>query len=483
MNDSLSRRTARGVFWTGTSQFSVQLFNFLIFIILARLLSPNDFGLVGIVAIFSGFLALFNELGLGAAIIQKADISERHLSSIFWLNLLLGLILFALTVSISSYVAVFYQTPIIESIIKISAIGFLLGPIGTIQSSLLTKWLEFKKLAIITVATQVITGLASVAMAVSGLGVWSLVLAGLIASGPQIVLLWYFCKWRPRFSFDLHACKEVMGFGLATTGTRLVNYCAHNIDYFLVSKFLGASSLGIYTFAFQITTWPLRKISSNITQVTFPIFSTIQDNNERIATGYLKIVRYISVITFPLLMGMIVIAPEFVLVLYGDRWAPAIVPLQIMCLAGLIKSIITCVGSVFMAKGRPDMELKLNIILFLIMAATISIGLNYGLVGVAVAVTVSVCLMAPVFQAIMNRLITIRSRQFISAITPAALVSIIVYIITFIVHEMTSTTGSPKALVLALSILVGTFVFVLSMKLLYKELVKEIISSFKQARL
>lgn len=476
MNESLTLRTARGVAWSAVQQFSIQAFNFVVFIILARLLFPKDFGIVGMAAIFMGLVALFNELGLSAAIVQKEDIRESHLVSAFWLNFAAGIVIFLVIVLISPLVATFFKKSIIRPIMIVSSIGLILGPFGVVHSALLTKNLEFKKLAIVGIIGRIISGTASVVMAFSGFGVWSLVLGDLMSSPFSLVLLWYFCSWRPKLKFEWQACRDLLKFGINVMGTRILNYSATNVDYLLVGKFLGATSLGLYTFAYQIITWPTRKISALATQVTFPAFSTIQQDDERIRRGYLKMVKYISVVTFPLMLGMLVVAREFVTVLYGQKWALAVIPLQLMCIAGLIRSVVTTVGTVFLSKGRPDIELKLSIVYFLGIAGGVALGLRYGINGVALAVTIVLLFLAPIVQFIMNRLIHLNFRDYLSALFPALWASLPMLILVVFIRQFGYAIELPKTIILLATMILGALIYLSALKIFQAELLTELLA-------
>ncbi len=222
-------------------------------------------------------------------------------------------------------------------------------------------------------------------------------------------------------------------------------------------------------------TFPLHKISMMVTRVTFPIFSTIQDDNDALRRGYTKTVRYISLITFPLLTGMLAVAPEFIIVVFGEKWAPIILPLQILCLAGALKSIGTTVGSVLLAKGRSDLQFKWNIITVIVVPIAVVIGAkNYGITGVASAITVMTILLFPIIQTITNRLIDLSMYEYMKAIYPSIIGSLVLLIGVEIFQKSVAIYNISDIIMLGSSILIGFIVYLLILWLFFNNLFKEL---------
>lgn len=475
MNNNLTKLTALGILWTGISHFSTQLFHFIVIVILARLLTPEDFGIVGLAAIFLGLIGAINELGLSAAIVQRKEIDEIHLSSSFWASVIAGITLFLVVVLASPFVANFFQEDIVQPILIVSAIGLIIGSFTVVHQALLKKSLDFKKLTIAEVGAAVVSGLVSVFLAIIGYGVWSLVFGGLASSFILVVILWKIVAWRPSLRFDFAHFKELFGFGSHVMGSRILNYIDSNIDYLVVGKLLGTSALGYYSFAYHLITFPLHKISMMVTRVTFPAFSTIQDDNETLRSGYLKVVQYISVITFPMLAGMIVVAPDFVVVVYGAKWAPMILPLQILCLAGALKSVGTTVGSVLLSKGRADIQFKWNIFTAIVLPIAVILGANYGIAGVASAITVMTVLLFPFIQMITNKLIDLSMFSYFKAIYPAIVGSITLILFVVAYQRMILTVYSLSGIgMLISSVAIGIIVYILLMRIVFNDIFKEL---------
>jgi len=424
MKEDLTKSTIHGVKWSGISLLSNQVFQFVITAILARLLFPKDFGLVGMAAIFSGLVGTVNDLGLSSAIIQRKELDNSHLSTSFWASLVMGIIIFGIAFVVAPFAANFFEKEIVAPIIIVSSIGFIIGPFGVVHRSLLSKELKFKKIAIIEISATIISGITAISMAFLGFGVWSLVFNGLAANMTKVILLWILCQWHPSIQFSKERFKELFSFGANVTGHRIANYIGANIDYFFIGKFLGDSALGLYTLGYSLATYPQRRLSSIVTKVAFPAFSKIQDDNERIRRNYLKSITYISLVVFPLLISMIILAPYFIKVIYGNKWIPMIIPLQILCVAGFNYAIGTTTGSIFFSKNRPDIAFKMTLGLRVGLLGTlvfIAINVNHSIIGVAVAVVSYTLITRFISQWLANRLIDLKMKNYLWSLFPAVM--------------------------------------------------------------
>ena len=470
---SLMNSATRGVFWSGISQFSTQLYQFIVMIILARLLFPEDFGVIGMAVIFTGLVQTINELGLSAAIIQKKNINDNHLSTSFWISLGLGIILFITTVIISPYIADFFKNELVGPVVSVLSTGFIFGSFNVVHRSLLQKNIEFKKIAVTEISASVMSGALSIILALLGFGVWSLVFGTILSNFTRVVLLWKVCTWRPSMTFDLTSFKELFSFGAHVMGSRFLNYIDSNIDYLLIGKLMSATALGHYTLAYQLSTFPLTRISSIITSVTFPTFSIIQDDNDTLRYAYLKVNKYISTITFPLLSGLIMVAPDFIPIVFGEKWAPMIVPLQILCVAGVLKSVGTTVGSILLSKGRSDIQFKWNVFTAIVLPIAILIGIRYGITGVAMAITIMSFLLFLIIQSIANNLINLNFSDYFKALYPATTGSTLV-ITSLLIYQKLSIYNHLDIFSLTSSIILGILVYILVMRIIAKDLLREI---------
>jgi len=458
----IKNRTIKGLFWSANSRFSVQAFNLIITAILARLLLPADFGTVGMSLIFIGLVSMINDIGLSSAIIQKKDLEDSHLHTAFWMNLFAGIFLVIFSFVVSPLIADFFSTAVVEPIIKVSSLSFLITSFALVQRSLLSRQLQFKKLALTEICSSFLSGIIAVYLAVSGFGLWSLVARNLINDIILVSLTLLIYPWKPSLCFSKKSFSDLFNFGFNIIGSSFLGYLRENLDYIIVGRFMGAELLGYYTLAYTLAVYPTKKIAPVLTRVIFPVFSRIKDDNVKLKKGYVKLILFLSVVIIPAFIGLAVVAPEFILVVYGPKWSYSIVPLQILSLSGIIGSIIPAAESVFYSKGVPEVNLKMNLIKLPITVFALIIGSFYGIVGIAAAVASTSFILSIVTQKIVNSMIYLSWEEYISAIKLPLTASLLMGTMVLISKYILYTLGNYTYLtVLIGSILVGSTIYII----------------------
>jgi lipopolysaccharide exporter len=361
---------------------------FLTLALLARLLSPSDFGLMGMITVVIGFAQAFADMGISNAIIYRQDATKDQLSSLYWINILAGFVVFCCVCASNSIIVHFYHEPRISKLLYLTSIIFLITPLGQQFQILLQKELRFNELAKIEITASTANSLIAIFSAFSGFGVFSLVYGQLAGTSAKVFMLFIkgWRKWRPSLHFSGAGLKMYVNFGLYQIGERLVNYFNSNLDYLLIGSMLGAKGLGYYTLAHNLVLRPSQLINPVITKVAFPVFSRIQNDTDRLKRGYLKILQLLSIINFPIMAGIAVLAPIMVPIIFGEQWLPSIILIQILSIVGLLRSTSNPVGSLLLAKGRADLGFKWNLILTLTQVPGLYIGARLGgAIGVAIA--------------------------------------------------------------------------------------------------
>ena len=381
------QKVLSGLSWSVLGRGFNQVVTVGIGILLARLLSPEVFGLLGMVVIFTGFANLFNGLGLGAAIIQSDDITEAHLSSIFWLNVGCGIGLFAFFVVAAPWIADFYGEPMLVSLTSVLAFQFVIGSINSVHETLFRKAVDFRPIALISIGTTVVSGAVGVGMALSGYGVWSLVGKSLTGSVTGTVAYWIVSPWRPSLRFDWGATKELLGFSLNLVGEQVLNYWVRRVDDLLIGKIIGPAALGLYTKAYGLMLMPLNQVSRVISQVLFPSLSTIKNDPSRVKRLYLRAAQTVALITFPMMLGLLATSETVVLAVLGKQWERMVPILRTFCVLGLAQSVGALIGNLFKSQGRADLMLRLGVFVKLWMIGAIIIGIQWGVMGVTVCYT------------------------------------------------------------------------------------------------
>ena len=403
-----------GLRWSGIAQLVQQSLQFLISAILARLLSPQDFGLLGMILVFVGFVSLFSDLGLGTALIQKTSLHHRHLNTVFWVNIVVGGLLTGLGIAFAPFIAEFYDEPLLLPLTRCISFTFFLGSIKVVHTTLFQKMMDFRWIALIEITSVLFAGIVALFMAILGFGVWSLVGQTLTNMVIAVLMTWCLSSWRPTLSFDIGALREFLGFSLNLLGFSVFNYWARNFDNFLIGKLLGSSELGIYSRAYSLMLLPISQISRVVARVMFPVLSSIQQDIARCRQLYLRSTRTIALVTFPLMIGLLVIADHFILAIYGPKWYRVILILRVFCIEGMVQSVGGSVGWIYTSQGRTDIMFKWGIGSGIIRMIAILLGLRWGIIGVATAYLISgrVILWYPSWM-IPGRLIQLRFSEMV----------------------------------------------------------------------
>jgi len=363
------------------------LMQFVVALILMRILTPQDFGLVAMVTVITGFVNIFGELGLTAVIVQRQDITDGQKSSVFWATIALGVVLASLTSLCAPIISWFYQKPVLFWMTIIVSSNFIISSFSLVQQALLRKEMAFKALTMRDIISQVCGGITGVVMAILGAGAWALVAQSLVVGLFGAVLIWKYSNWRPRLHFQFTDLRGMIPAGGRITGFNCVNYFGRNADSILIGKFLGAAQLGFYGFAYRIMMLPLQNVSGVISTVFFPAFSKIQKNTQKVAVVYLRLVRAIAMLSYPLMAFVLVMAPEIVSIFFGDKWGAAVVPLRVLSVCGAIQSVLTTTGTVLLSQDQSRLYLELGVKGNIVIVAAIIFGLSYGINGVALSYT------------------------------------------------------------------------------------------------
>lgn len=382
--DGFKDKTFEGLSWSVVGKIGNQILTITLSVLLARLLSPRVFGLVSMVMIFTGFAQIFQNVGLGAALVQSQEVTEKHLSSVFWVNLGSGLLLTALFIAISPLISAFYNESILIPITTVLAFEFFFGGLSAVHRTLFRKKINFKAISLIGILSTFLGGGVAIVLAWQGYGVWSLVTQSLLNSAISALILWIASPWHPKFVFSWSALNDLWRFSLNLLGTMSMNFWVRRLDDLLIGRFLGSDSLGIYTKAYGLMMLPLNNISRVIGRVMFPSLSAIQDDIERVRQIYLRMTGAISLVSFPLMFGLFVTAEPFVIGVFGPQWSGMISPLQIFCFAGMWQSIATLNGNLYKSQGRTDLLLRVSLFTKPFMIAGIAVGLYWGLMGIVI---------------------------------------------------------------------------------------------------
>lgn len=443
-SSELARAASSGVRLNAVTTIVVTALQLGQLVILARLLSPSDFGFMAMTMVVVVFAQTFAAAGLSNAIIYRQDATPAQLSSIYWLGLGVGSLLYAVVLGVAPLVAAFYGEPRIHQLLALMALVFLIVPPGQQFQVLLQKTLRFDRLAATEVAGAVLGTTAAVLAALAGHGVFALVWGQLTTFTTTALLLialgW--STWRPTLHFDPRDLKGYLAFGLFQMGERSTNYFASNLDKLLIGHLLGGVAVGIYSVAYQLIVRPMQALNPIITRVAFPVFATIQADDPRLRRGYLQVIEMIAFISTPLYLGMFALADPIVATLLGDQWHAAAAVVHILAFLGLLYSLINPIGSLLLAKGRADLGFAFNVLGLALYAVAIVVGSRWGIEGVAwglLAATVSVLL--PLEFLVRWRLVGMRPAEWIKVFAPFLLIAAIMTVAVIGVDRLASVSN------------------------------------------
>ncbi len=415
----LTAKMVTGTAWSGLAQTGKQVIGVLSTAVLAHLLSPDTYGLLGMALIVVGFIDIFKDLGTGSALIQRAELDDRLVSSVFWMNLLLGVVAAAASFIIAPWMARFFGEPRVAPVLSALSVSFVISSLSIVQQSLLTRDMAFDRLARIELIATTLAACVGVGIAFYGGGVWSLVAMTIVGSALSTIFLWVQSSWRPPWRFAWSDIRSMRSYSLNLVGFNIFNYFARNADNLLIGRYLGVSALGYYSLAYNLMLFPIQNIVRVVGRVLFPAFSRVQHDNVRFRRGYVRICTIIAAVTFPLMMAMTVVADPMIAVLFGTQWMPSATLVMILAPLGMIQSLGTTVGDIYTAKGRTDWMFRWGLVAGSAVIVSFLVGLNWGVIGVATAyaVTSGILLFYPNF-AIPFKLIDLPISEWLKALWP-----------------------------------------------------------------
>lgn len=464
MNEERSARALRslvlsGFAWSlGTSVF-VQVARVGFAIALARLLTPHEYGLAAMALLFSALVFVFADLSLGIGLVQRKEISEEDRSTVFWTSAAAGISLTIGGIALSGPVAAFFGEPDVQPLFAVVALSFLVGSLGATHASLLHREMRFRAISIRVGASTVIGGVVGITLAAGGFGAWSLVVQQLCIAVVSTVLLWLSVPWRPRFVYSWRSLRALGTFGMNVFGVRLLDYARLNGDKLLVGRLLGSTPLGAYAVAFNIVLMPLSRLLIAVADAMLPALSRLQDDRERMTSAWLRVNRATAAVFVPALLGLAVVASDFVAVLLGERWAPVAPLLQILAL-GMIAQAITALGiQVLMALDRTTALLRFYVAETTLLLVGVVVGLRWGVVGAATAYAVVSLPTRAYFAWLTTSSLGVPVRRFVTSLWGVVEASLALVAASLTARMLFLEVAAPAWLRLVVIVLVGAAVY------------------------
>lgn len=463
MSESLKHKTVKGVVWSSVERFSVQGIQFLVMIVMARLLTPKDYGLVGMLTVFIAVAQSLIDSGFSQALIRKQHRTETDNSTVFYFNVVVGLLLYAIFYISAPWVARFYDSPELTALMRVVCLSVVFNSLAVVQRALLTVNIDFKTQAKASLTAAIISGIVGIGMAYAGFSYWSIATQQLVNLGLNTLLLWIFARWRPCRTYSWASFRELFAFGSKLMASGLLDVVYRNMYLLVIGKVFTASSLGHYTRAQQFAEFPSSNLTGIMQRVTYPVLCQIQDDDERLAQIYRRFLRVSAFIVFPLLTGLSAVAQPFILLLLKEQWLFAATLLQIICFSMMWYPIHAINLNLLQVKGRSDLFLKLEIIKKLLALAVLCITVPMGLVAMCVGQIFSSIIALIINTHYTGKLIQVGFLRQMQDLLPTLLLSLTMWAVVY----FTTTLCSDALLQLVAGVLAG-IIYYLSLAFFFR---------------
>lgn len=477
---SLHNDVLHSLKWLTGARFAAQLIVWAITLVVIRILNPSDYGLMAIATVLIGFAGLFQELGLYSAMVQKRDLTDRHVEQAFGFLIFVNSGIYISVFAIAPFLAIFFDEPRLTNIVRVLGIQFPLASIGVVQDAMLSRSMRFKQKSLATLVITIGNGVTTLTFALAGAGVWALVYGSLAGSLIRPIALSVAARhWcRPRFSRD--GMTEMLHFGGFITTSGLLWYLYSQSDVFIIGKLLGKEVLGFYAIAMQLASLPLQKIGETLNQVGLAAYSSIQHDMVAIRSNYLKVLRLLSFFSFPVFWGISSISPELVGVVLGQRWQPAIIPLQLLSIIMPFR-MAGHSGSPLLAIGKPQIGTLNHLISFMLMPPAFFIGAYYGgLTGVSLAWVIAYPIVILIRLHFSMPPLGLRTRDYFKTMTAPIAGASVMYVVVFLARETIADPLLGQKVALPFLVTSGALTYFAFMWFLHPRDFREVIAMVKR---
>ena len=470
----LKQKSIASIVWSTAQSWGSQCISLVVFSILARLLNPESFGLIAIAAVFLGFVNLFLDQGFSQAIIQRRELEREHLDTVFWTNVSISVLLTFISIASADLIAKFFTQPDLTSVIRWLSLSFLIGSLNNVQVSILQRNLNFKPLAIRSLIATLGGGVIAVSMALMGFGVWSLVCQQLANRIIQVLVLWTASDWRPRLSFSPKHFRDLFSFGMNVLGINILNFVVTNGDNLLIGYFLGPVPLGYYNLAYRLLTTVAQLFIGVASSTAMPIFSSIQDDLPRLRNVLYEFVELTNTIAFPVFLGMSVLAPELVIVIFGEQWKASIPVIQILNIIGILQAGFYYNSPLILAVGKPQLKLWLDFARSIFYFTAFFISVRWGIIAVASSYVISAYIFALITLRVIKQAVGLTIKEYLSNYTTPLTASLIMVLLMLAIKNLLIVhTHIPSIGIIIVATISGTLTYLFSIYLFKPNLLKK----------
>ncbi len=472
---TIKKKVIQGVLWSILQNWGSQAGSLIVFLILARLLTPEDFGLLSLANVFLALMNIFLEQGFTSALIQRETLDPEHLDTAFWTQVITGVLLTLISFILAEAIANMFHQPLLIPIIKYFSFLFIINSFGHVFQGILRRELNFKIMAIRSLIAIFISGILAIFFACLGFGVWSLVIQQFVFESVIVLVMWKAVNWRPKFRFSYPHFQDLFNFSIYVLLFQFINFFERKSDNLLIGYFLGEIALGYYTIAYRILEVMIQLLVGTINQVALPTFSRLQKESDAFRQAFLQAIQFTSLIAFPTFLGLLTLTPEIIITLFGKQWIPSIPVLKILTFMGILSALSYFNWSVFLALGKPYLRLWFSLLNVIISFTVAFWVVKWGIVAVALAFVISSYLVFPLSLLVLTKLISIPLKQYLQQFITPLISSFVMVFAIFLVKYFLGIYFNTIILLLV-STVIALISYTVSIKLINPPLFKELVN-------
>lgn len=477
--DNLKHDTVKGLFWSSVERFSVQGVSFVVMLVIARILSPADYGLVGMLSIFMAIAQCLIDSGFSNALIRKQDRTDVDNNTVFYFNLVVSLGLYGILFAIAPWVANFYNEPILKNLMRVLCVTVIINSLAVVQRADYTARLDFKTQARASFIAAVVSGALGIFLAVKGYGVWTIVWQQIASAAVSTILLWAFASWYPKLEYSWKSFRELFGYGSKLMLSALLDTTYNNIYPIVIGKIFSAQTLGFYTRAQHFAQLPSSNVTGIIQRVTFPVLSKLQNDDERLQRNYRKLLKMSAFIIFPMMCLLAAVSKPLIVILIGEKWAFCSVLLIPICFSMMWYPIHAINLNLLQVKGRSDLFLKLEIIKKCMGVTVLCISIHFGIIVMCYAMIASSLLSLVINTYYTGKLIQVGFLRQMQDLSGILILSLSIFAIVFICGNIMVTNW----IWLIAGCFIGVFFYLGVAKLLHFEELQTTIDILRPRRM
>jgi len=474
-------KTRQSVKWSFSLKIVQKIFFFTSSVIVARILTPEDFGLATMALTLDTITWLVLSFGISAAIVHYQDNIEERLNAAFWFTTLSATIIVLILLMAAPAAAEFYHAPLLKEILQISAISLYISSFTSVHKAILTKKIEFKTISIIDTITYSTVSIMYIVLALMGFGVWSFIYPKIVFALLNSFMLWNSTRWIPSLNPHFEYWKEMICYGKDVVFANVLDYTLNNSAYIIIGTLVGSTSLGLFTFAYEKSMWVVSNITYPITMIVFPSFSRLQNHPEKLQSVYYKTIKMLALVSFPYALAQIIIGREFITLIFGNKWLPAVAMFQVILAYSMMRSIIQPGTPLLQGIGKPEIAMKWNLVFAPLYIGSIFLGFKLGGIhGITVAVATVGVTGGLIFMKIICRANSWAYKQTISNLYPALICSLIMCIGIFPIKQILDSFSVPDIITLFTVLNYGFILYIISLSVFFEKDFTEFIRDLKK---